>query len=77
MDKEIPKASIVGKNSTKNKLIRKVCRTNDVEILAGHVGMNHIHLSVPVPLHILASKLVQYMKGNTSRKLLKEFKKIE
>ncbi len=43
------------------ELIRKVCRTNDVEILAGHVGMDHIYLSVSVPLHILASKLVQYM----------------
>ena len=49
------------------ELIRKVCQTNDVEILAGHVGKDHIHLLVLVPPHISASKLVQYMKGTTSR----------
>ena len=42
------------------ELIRKVCQTNDVEILAGHVGKDHIHLQVSVPPHISASKLVHH-----------------
>lgn len=58
------------------ELIRKVCQTNDVEILAGHVGKDHIHLLVSVPPHISASKLVEYMKGTTSRKLQMEYKEI-
>ena len=41
------------------ELIRMVCSTNDVEILAGHVGTDHIHLLVSVPPHLSASKLVQ------------------
>jgi putative transposase len=58
------------------ELIRKICQTNDVEILAGYVGKDHIHLLVSVPPHLSSSKLVQYMKGNTSRKLQMEYKEL-
>ena len=58
------------------ELIRKICQTNDVEILAGYVGKDHIHLLVSVLPHLSASKLVQYMKGNTSRKLQMEYKEL-
>ena len=58
------------------ELIRMVCSTNDVEILAGHVGTDHIHLLVSVPPHLSASKLVQYIKGNTSHKLQMEYKEL-
>ena len=56
------------------ELIRGICQTNEVEILAGHVGSDHIHLLVSVPPHLSASKLVQYLKGNSSRKLQMEYK---
>ncbi len=47
---------------------RMICQGIEVEILAGHVGSGHIHLLVSVLPHLSASKLVQYIKGNTSRK---------
>ena len=47
-----------------------------MEISAGHVGSDHIHLLVSVPPHLSASKLVQYLKGNTSRKLQMEYKEL-
>ena len=53
-----------------------VCTANEVEIIAGHVGKDHIHLLVSVPPHLSASKLVQYIKGNTSRKLQMEYKEL-
>ena len=59
------------------ELIRQVCKTNEVEILAGHVGKDHIHLLVSVPPHLSVSKLVQYIKGHSSRKLLMEFKELQ
>lgn len=31
------------------ELIRGICQINEVEILAGHVGSDHIHLLVSVP----------------------------
>ena len=47
-----------------------------VEILAGHVGIDYIHMLVSVPPHLSASKLVQYIKGATSRKLQMEYKEL-
>ncbi len=58
------------------ELVRMICQSNEVEILAGHVGSDHIHLLVSVPPHLSASKLVQYIKGNTSRKLQMEYKEL-
>ena len=57
-------------------LIRQVCTGNDVDILSGHVGKDHIHLLVSVPPHLSASKLVQYMKGSSSHKLQMEYKEL-
>ena len=71
------KPVIVGKIAHRTReLIRMVCITNEVEIIAGHVGKDHIHLLVSVPPHLSASKLVQYIKGNTSRKLQMEYKEL-
>lgn len=58
------------------ELIRRVCKTNDVEILAGHVGKDHIHMLVSLPPHLSASKIMQYIKEYTSRKLQMEYKSL-
>jgi putative transposase len=55
-------------------LIREICRTHDVEIIKGHVSKNHVHLFVSVPPHVSVSQLVQYLKGESSRKMMMEFK---
>ncbi|MBP7508260.1 MAG: IS200/IS605 family transposase [Prolixibacteraceae bacterium] len=55
-------------------LIREICRTNDVEIIKGHISKDHVHLFLSVPPHISVSQLVKFLKGKTSRKLLMEFK---
>ena len=71
------KPVITGKIALRTReLIRIDCQSNEVEILAGHVGSDHIHLLVSVPPHLSASKLVQYIKGNTSRKLQMEYKEL-
>ncbi len=56
------------------ELIRQICKANDVEILKGHISRDHIHLFVFIPPHLSVSKLVQQLKGKSSRKLLSEFK---
>ena len=58
------------------ELVRMVCAKNDVEILAGHVGIDHIHLLVSVPPYLSVSKLVQDIKGSTSHKLQMEYKEL-
>ena len=56
------------------ELIREICKEHDVEIIKGHLSCDHIHLFVSVPPHISLSKLVQYIKGKSSYKLLQENK---
>src|SRR5690606_39215695 len=58
------------------ELLREVCKSNDVEILKGHVSRDHVHLFVSVPPHLAVSKLVQYLKGKSSYKLMQENKQI-
>ncbi len=58
-------------------LVVEVCKTNDVDILQGHVAKDHVHLFVSVPPHLAPSKLMQHIKGKTSRKLMMEFRHIQ
>ena len=57
-------------------LIREICKSMDVEIVKGHISRDHVHLFVSVPPHISVSKLVQSLKGKTSRKLMTEYKRL-
>lgn len=71
------KPAITGKIAERTReIIRLVCHQNEVEILSGHVSKDHIHLLVSVPPHLSSSKLVQYLKGVSSRKLQMEFKEL-
>lgn len=71
------KPVLTGKIAERTReLMRITCANNEVEILAGHIGKDHIHMLVSVPPHLSVSKLVQYLKGNTSRKLQMEFKEL-
>ena len=54
-------------------LIREICATNNVQILRGHVAKEHVHLFISMPPQISVSKIAQYIKGKTSRKLLQDF----
>ena len=58
------------------ELIRKICKEHDVEIIKGHVSEDHIHLFVSVPPHLAISKLIQYLKGKSSYKLMQNNKSI-
>ena len=58
------------------ELLREICKSTDVEIVKGHISPDHVHLFVSVPPHISVSKLVQSLKGKTSRKLMSEYKRL-
>lgn len=53
-------------------LIRRICAEIEVEILAGNVRRDHVHLLLSYPPQLSVSKIVQKLKGVTSRKLLQE-----
>jgi putative transposase len=58
------------------ELVRGICKEHEVEILKGHISRDHVHLFVSVPPHLAISKLVQYLKGKSSYKLMMENKQI-
>src|SRR4029077_16568373 len=54
-------------------LARQICSDLGVEILAGAVAKEHVHMLVSMPPQISVRKLVQKMKGKTAYKLPPEF----
>ena len=58
------------------ELVREVCRTNDIEILQGAISRDHVHVLLACPPNLSPSKIMQYIKGKSSRKLMMEFKHI-
>ena len=56
------------------ELIREICRAQDVEIIKGHISRDHVHVFVSAPPHLSISRLMQSIKGKSSRKMLSEFK---
>jgi len=55
------------------ELVRQICQQHRVEIIRGSVGKDHIHLYVQVPPSLAISKLVQNLKGKTSRRIQQEY----
>ena len=58
------------------ELIREKRKEYSVEIIRGKIGRNHVHICVSMPPYISVNKLVQYLKGKTSRKIQQEFPEI-
>jgi len=58
-------------------LVREVCRTLDIEILEGAVSAAHVHVPLSCPPNLSPSKIMQYIKGKSSRKLMMEFRHIQ
>jgi len=55
------------------ELIRQGCEARGVKIIKGSVGRTHIHILVSSPPSISVSKLVQYLKGRSSKIIQEEF----
>ena len=55
------------------ELVRRICSENDTIIISGVVSPKHVNLLVSYPPNISLSKLAQFIKGTSSRKLQQEF----
>jgi putative transposase len=68
------KPILEGKVGTRVRdLIREVCTEHQIQIIRGHVSRDHIHIFISMPPQISVSKIAQYLKGKTSRKLMQEY----
>ena len=57
-------------------LLRETCRSREVVIVRGAVSPDHIHMLLSVPPQLAPAKLVQYLKGRSSRRLQDEFEEL-
>ena len=55
------------------ELLRQICVAREVTIIRGAVSPDHIHMLVAAPPQLSPSKLVQFLKGRSSRLLQREF----
>ncbi|QQK74289.1 IS200/IS605 family transposase [Salicibibacter cibarius] len=55
------------------ELIRQGCEARGITIVQGSVGKDHIHLLLSCPPSIAPSKILQYLKGRSSRLIQDEF----
>ena len=55
------------------ELIRQICAAREVQIVRGAVSPDHIHILVVAPPQLAPAKLVQFIKGRSSRLLQQEF----
>ena len=54
-------------------LLRSICLEHEVNIISGKIASDHVHVFVSYRPQVCISKLVQYLKGTSSRILLQEF----
>ena len=58
-------------------LVREICFANDIQIISGKVSHDHVHIFISYPPHLSISKIVQLLKGKSSRKILSENKELK
>ena len=54
-------------------ILRQICMEHEVYIISGKVALDHVHMFVSYRAQLAISKLVQYLKGSSSRILLQEY----
>jgi putative transposase len=59
------------------ELIRQGCEARGIRILQGSVGKDHIHLLLSCPSSLAPSKIMQYLKGRSSRLLQDQFPELK
>ena len=55
------------------EVIRQICAAREVVVVRGAISPDHIHMLLSVPPGLAPAKVVQYIKGRSSRLLQREF----
>ena len=54
-------------------ILRQIAMEHEIEIISGKIAVDHVHMFVSYRPTQSISKIVQYLKGKSSRVLLSEF----
>jgi REP-associated tyrosine transposase len=55
------------------EVVRQVCQSREVSIIRGAISPDHVRMMVAAPPQLAPAKLVQYIKGRSSRRLQEGF----
>lgn len=55
------------------ELIRQTCDSLDIEIIRGHVSVDHVHLYISHPPFLAVSEIMKSLKGRSSRLIQQQF----
>ena len=55
------------------ELVRQGCEARNITIVQGSIGRDHVHMLLSCPPSIAPSKIVQYLKGRSSRLLQDQY----
>jgi putative transposase len=55
------------------ELIKQTCMSRDIKIIRGSVGKDHVHILISCPPTMAPAKIVQYIKGRSSRMFQEEY----
>ena len=58
------------------EIIRQVCEARGITIIRGNVRKDHIHMLISCPPNLAPSKIMQYIKGRSSKMLQEEFEEL-
>jgi len=62
-----------GVNQRCRELLREIARSKEMVIYAGLINRNHVHMLIGNSPQLSVSKAVQFLKGNSSHRLLTEY----
>lgn len=59
------------------ELIRQCCESREIKILKGHVSKDHVHILASCPPKLSPAKIMQSLKGRSSRRIQDEYPELK
>ncbi|KUO76345.1 MAG: transposase, partial [Desulfosporosinus sp. BRH_c37] len=59
------------------ELVRQGCEARNITIVQGNIGRDHVHMLLSCPPSLAPSKIVQYLKGRSSRLLQDQYPELK
>ena len=58
------------------EVLRQGCKVHGITIVRGSIGKDHVHMLVSCPPTLASSKIVQLLKGRSSKLMQEEFEEL-
>jgi len=58
------------------EILRQTCEANNITIIRGSVGRDHVHMLMSCPPTLAPSKMMQYLKGRSSKMIQEEYEEL-